>query len=233
MLSLEYSHEQTRLLQVLSTVPKDAVIADIGCGRGRNLDLLREHGYTKIVGVDINPELREIAERSGHRCLSPEKFSETYGTDRVDALLMSHIVEHFSHVNLLEFLEEYLSFLKPGGQLIVVTPLMSDAFYNDFDHVRPYLPQGFGMVFAPEVEQVQYQSKCVLATREISFYRAPFRLQWHGSFYVEGGSTLPNWINRIYRLAFLLSAGVIGYTAGWIGRFEYQGRRKVSGSQYP
>lgn len=138
---------------------------------------------------------------------------------------MSHIVEHFDHQALLEFMATCLEKLKVGGILIVVTPLMSGTFYNDFDHVRPYLPMGFTMVFGRAMEQVWYQSDHVLVLEDLRFYRCPFRIQWHRTLYVSGQTTWPVWVNRVFRLLFLLSRGNIGVQAGWIGKFRYEGRR--------
>ena len=44
--------------------------------------------------------------------------------------------------NLLKYAE-----LEIGGQLIVATPLMSDSFYEDFDHIKPYSASSILSVF--------------------------------------------------------------------------------------
>ncbi|MCP9447194.1 MAG: class I SAM-dependent methyltransferase [Nitrospira sp.] len=204
----------------------DASIVDVGCGKGRNLALLRGARFLNLMGVDVNPMLVHYVKEKGEVALTNEEFVREVPPCSVDVLLMSHIVEHFDHRALLEFLATCLDKLKVGGTLIVVTPLMSGTFYNDFDHIRPYLPIGFTMVFGRTTEQVQYQSDHVLALEDLRFYRAPFRIQWHRALYVPGQATWPIWINRVFRLLFLLSRGSIGVQAGWIGKFRYEGRRQ-------
>lgn len=225
---LEYNHEQVELRRLLQSVSRDALIVDVGCGRGRNLDLLKRLGFLNVIGVDVNPDLIAIVKESGHNGLTPDEFAASFHDARADIILMSHIVEHFEYRALLHFLSGYLGKLKLGGSLVVVTPLMSEMFYNDFDHVKPYLPLGLNMVFGRDTEQIQCQSEHVLLLQDMRFYRAPFRLQWYRVFYVPGAPTWPLWINRGLRLLFLLSRGQCGRRSGWIGRYKYEGRRKNS-----
>lgn len=222
---LEYSHEQIELGCIFRGISSDALIIDVGCGKGRNLEALRRLGFSNVIGVDVNPELVQIVKQKGYSGLTAQEFDARFKGTYADVILLSHIVEHFEYRPLLDFLGTYLDRLKVGGSMVVVTPLMSDMFYNDFDHVKPYLPLGFSMVFARETEQIQGQSDHVLSLQDIRFYRAPFRLQWYRVFYVPGASTWPLWINRVLRLLFLLSKGGVGRRSGWIGKFRYEGRR--------
>ena len=222
---LEYNHEQVELGRLLQSVPRDALVVDVGCGRGRNLDLLKRLGFLNVIGVDVNPDLIAIVKESGHNGFTPQEFNSRFTGGCVDVILLSHIIEHFEYRALLNFLSDYLGKLKLGGSVVVVTPLMSDMFFNDFDHVKPYLPLGINMVFGPNPEQVQCQSEHVLLPQDIRFYRAPVRLQWQRVFYVPGAPTWPLLVNRGLRLLFLLSRGQCGRRSGWIGRYKYEGLR--------
>jgi SAM-dependent methyltransferase len=222
---LEYNHEQIELGRVFDSIPRDAVVVDVGCGRGRNLDALTRLGFLNLIGVDVNPSLLEVVKEKGYIGFTPEEFGLKFKNACADVILLSHIVEHFEYRPLLDFLAVYLERLKPGGNMVVATPLMSEMFYNDFDHVKPYLPLGFSMVFARGPEQIQCQSDHMLSLQAIRFFRAPFRLQWHSVFYVQDGPKWPLWINRGLRLLFLLSRGRCGRRSGWIGRYRYEGRR--------
>lgn len=228
----DYSHEQHELARILSIVDRGSRVLDVGCGTGRNLDLLRDLGFSRIVGVDRNPDLISSNMARGHLCFSPEMLDEEVH-ELFDLILMSHIVEHFDHQALLTFLGLYLRRLRVGGHLLIVTPLPHCAFYNDFDHVRPYLPMGFLMVFGEGQAQVQYQSNYVLRLQDLRFYRCPFRLQFCRAFYVRQASALPIGINRLLRLIFLLSRGVVGQRIGWMGLYEYVGPRGETSEPEP
>lgn len=220
----QYNHEQREFARLLSSIDRGARILDVGCGTGRNLDLLRSLGFAKLVGVDRNPDLVTGVVQRGFTCLTPEQL-ETENTEPFDLVLMSHIVEHFHHAELLDFLERYLKRLRIGGYLVIITPLFSSVFYNDFDHVRPYLPMGISMVFGEELAQVQYRSRTVLRLADLRFYRGPLRLQFFRAIYMNAGGGLPLWINRLLRLLFAVSGGIVGQRMGWMGLYEYAGDR--------
>jgi SAM-dependent methyltransferase len=50
-------------LQVIPD-PQDAAFVDIGCGKGRALIVASEFGFRSVVGIEISPELAQIAERN-------------------------------------------------------------------------------------------------------------------------------------------------------------------------
>jgi hypothetical protein len=134
---------------------------------------------------------------------------------------MSHVIEHFGPAELLSFMDGYLDRLKPGGWLVIATPLMSDYFYDDFDHIRPYQPAGIQMVFGEGAPQVQYYSRNKLALRELWFRRSPKRISYARARYLPAPS---RWallaLDLVAAAAFLLSARLFGTINGWIGVFE-------------
>jgi SAM-dependent methyltransferase len=44
-------------------VPRDRRILDVGCGYGRSLQILSDHGYANLAGVDIAPAMIAAAQR--------------------------------------------------------------------------------------------------------------------------------------------------------------------------
>ena len=142
-------------------------------------------------------------------------------------LLLSHIIEHFEHVSLKEFLERYLRYLRKDGTLVIATPLFHDSFYNDFDHVKPYLPLGVNMVFGEEAAQVQFQSSTVLRLEAIDFFKDQLRVRFHPAIYSQGSQAWPIQLNRLLKLIFVLSGGRIGRKVGWLGRYRQLGPRSV------
>jgi len=176
-------------------------------------------------GVEINPEIVEVNRRAGLRCWTTEEFGQS--TELFDVILMAHVIEHFSPAELLAFMDAYLDRLKPGGRLIVATPLMSGQFYDDFDHVKPYQPTGILMVFGDGAAQVQYYARNRLALREIWFRRSPLRVSQSRSRYVRSPwRFLLIASDFIAAFAYLVSARTIGKTDGWVGVFEKQIKTK-------
>jgi len=219
-----FSDERKRLVKMLQPIPRDTPILDVGCGYGRNLELLRQFGFTNLTGVDINRDLVEQASARGFSCFLPEQIGE--GNGEYGLLLMSHIVEHFEFTDLRMFIENYLRFLCDGGKLVIVTPLFHNNFYNDFDHVKPYLPMGFAMVFGDKSAQVQFQSNHVLQLENIDFFKDQLRVQFHPSLFLNASRGWPIQQNRILKLIYVLSMGYVGKKVGWMGVYQYMGISK-------
>jgi 2-polyprenyl-3-methyl-5-hydroxy-6-metoxy-1,4-benzoquinol methylase len=95
---------------------------DVGCGIGRNLRNLSG------VGVDPNAACVRAARGEGLIAYTPTEFPG--GT--FDTLLFAHVLEHLNDPGSL--LRAYLPFLKPGGQVILMTP-QELAFAADPTHV--------------------------------------------------------------------------------------------------
>ena len=193
-------------------------VLDVGCGHGRLLARLQAAGF-EATGVEINPEVVATVRKAGLHCLTPDEFSRS--NEPYDVLLMAHVIEHFGPADLLRFMDGYLDRLKPGGRLVIATPLMSDYFYDDFDHVRPYQPAGILMVFGEGAPQVQYYSRNKLALKELWFRRSPKLLRFARGRYLR---TPSRWalfaMDVLAAAAFLVSARLFGTIDGWVGVFE-------------
>ncbi len=193
-------------------------VLDVGCGHGRMLALLHAAGF-EATGVEINPKIVASVRKAGLRCLSLDELNRS--DDQYDVLLMAHIIEHFSPDDLLRFMDAYLDRLKPGGRLVIATPLMTEYFYDDFDHIRPYQPSGIQMVFGEGTPQVQYSSRNKLTLQELWFRRSPKRISYARARYLP---TRGSWallaLDFLASAAFLLSARLFGTVNGWVGVFE-------------
>ena len=193
-------------------------VLEVGCGYGRYLRPLCERGI-EAVGVDVNPEIVRRNKDAGLKAMLPAEFQAS--RQRVRVLLMSHVIEHFQPRELLEFLDRWLDHLEVGGELVVATPLMTPHFYDDFDHVKPYHPDGLKMVFGGGGAQVQYWSRHRLELVEVIFRRSPWRATLSQAIYRGGAAAWPLYLaNVLAMLAFRLSFSLLGRKTGWIGRFR-------------
>ncbi|NOS81157.1 MAG: methyltransferase domain-containing protein [Nitrospira sp.] len=193
-------------------------VIDVGCGFGRYLGQLSKMGLD-VTGVDANPDIVEANREAGFRCLTTEEFSRTNET--YDALLMSHVIEHFAPKDLLPFLDAHLDRLKVGGSLIIATPLLTPYFYDDFDHIKPYHPMGIMMVFGTENAQVQYYSRNKLTLEDVWIRRSPLPLPHTCGRYLTSFRARPRQAAMLLSaVVFRLSGGFIGEASGWVGRFR-------------
>jgi 2-polyprenyl-3-methyl-5-hydroxy-6-metoxy-1,4-benzoquinol methylase len=105
---------------------------DVGCGLGRNLAHLDGFG----VGVDHNADSVAVARSRGLTALTVAEFLESpYAQPgSFDSLLAAHLVEHLSVEQAREILGPYLTFVKPGGLAVFITP-QERGYASDATHV--------------------------------------------------------------------------------------------------
>jgi 2-polyprenyl-3-methyl-5-hydroxy-6-metoxy-1,4-benzoquinol methylase len=119
-------------------------VLDVGCGRGEWLELLQEQGL-QATGVDSN---RVLVEQCKDRGLNVREVDlNTYLSSLEDSSLGAvsgfHIVEHLPLETLVEFLNQTVRVLQPGGAVIFETPnpqnvlVGSCNFYFDPTHRNP------------------------------------------------------------------------------------------------
>jgi len=117
-------HELVRRLH-----PRAATLLDIGCGTGKHLEHLQRH--YRVEGLDVNPELLEIARR---RCPS----ARFHLADMIDFALATRfdvvtcLFSSIAYVRTVENLRRTVSnmahHLRPGG-LLVIEPWFTPETY--------------------------------------------------------------------------------------------------------
>ena len=106
---------------------------DLGCGIGRNLKHINGNG----VGIDHNDQAVNFVRQLGMHAYTPKEFvdSEFHIQEHYDTILLAHVAEHMTQSEVETLLGSYLSFLKPGGRVIIFTP-QEAGFSSDMTHVE-------------------------------------------------------------------------------------------------
>lgn len=94
----------------LNKIPKENRILEVGCGNGWVGKYLKNNGWTGYVGLDVRPPADIVGDiRDWQRLgISRESF---------DAIVAFEVVEHG------DFFKEFYEILKPGGLLMLTSPL--------------------------------------------------------------------------------------------------------------
>jgi SAM-dependent methyltransferase len=102
-------------------LPRDAEILDVGTSTGTNLRLLRDLGFTRIIGVDQSPVAIQFCADKG---LGQVKLGDVcalpFPDQSFDLILATDIIEHVA--DDLVALRELHRVLKPGQPLLLTVP---------------------------------------------------------------------------------------------------------------
>jgi SAM-dependent methyltransferase len=109
------------LLDALTELrPAGATVADLGCGSGRTGAWLRAHGAAAVDGVDLTPEMLDMArERGVFRSLTEADVTATgLASGAYDLVTTSLVDEHLE--DLRPLYAEAARLLAPGGTYAIV-----------------------------------------------------------------------------------------------------------------
>ena len=122
-------------------------ILDVGCGSGETLLYLRSLRYESLEGVDLDPAQVERANAAGLNGVVCGAVQDLLGHRQSDYDLICafNFFEHVTKEELLDILAAMHRALKPGGQVIAVTPNGVSPFsgttrYWDFSHEQSFTP---------------------------------------------------------------------------------------------
>lgn len=119
-------------------------VADLGCGRGELLELLRGAGV-ECLGVDADPAAVGVCRDKGLNVAADDLFAflQKQESGSLGAVVCAHVVEHLPPLRLPELVALAAAKLKPGGILALETPnpaclaIFAGDFYLDPTHRRP------------------------------------------------------------------------------------------------
>jgi O-antigen chain-terminating methyltransferase len=123
-------------------------LLDIGCGRGEWLELLKDKNIPAY-GVDLNSLMVERTAALGLDARIGDAIEHMRGLPdgAVSAVTAFHVVERLPFAVLIDFLDEALRVLAPGGVAILETPnpesmrVGATTFYDDPTRRNPIPPQ--------------------------------------------------------------------------------------------
>ena len=122
-------------------VPKDAKILDVGCGYGRTLSELHNHGYANLTGIDFSEKMIERGKfQFPYLDLHTTSGSINYGDNSFDAIIIFAVLTCIiSDEEQTSLLEEAYRVLKPNGIIYINDFLLNTderniARYNEYSN---------------------------------------------------------------------------------------------------
>lgn len=142
---------------IISLVPDDVSVLDIGCGVGLLLRKLKEaRPGIRATGADISAKAVEYVKRQGFDGVVGGFPSLPLPGDAFDVILATEVLEHLSKPE--EAVREVLRLLKPDGRVIFTVP--DDCLGPDVEvqHLWQFTHQTFGALLSPHFEKISLTS---------------------------------------------------------------------------
>ena len=123
-------------------------VAELGCGRGEFLELLRKAGL-EARGVDNNAEMVRVCRERGLAVEEGDLLAYLRGIDEesLGGIFAAQVVEHLPPPVLREALEASYRALRKGGRIVLETVntksvvALVESFYRDLSHQKPLHPE--------------------------------------------------------------------------------------------
>jgi ArsR family transcriptional regulator len=128
---------------MLSLLPGDFIVADLGCGTGQVAAMLSEH-VRKVIAVDSSAAMLKAARkrlngRVNIELLRAELTETPLETNSCDAALLLLVLSYVA--NYQDALREASRILKPGGKLVIIDLMSHDR--DDFRRQMEQVHAGF------------------------------------------------------------------------------------------
>lgn len=133
---LNYNQKSDWDKKAYQYIKSSRCILDAGCGIGRFI----KQNPEKIIGLEKNRYNLNIAKKKGFNVIQGDISNIPFEDNKFDAIYTSHVIEHLTADELHQALKEFDRVLKPGGIIIIISPLLWKHFYSDLTHVKPYNP---------------------------------------------------------------------------------------------
>jgi nucleoside-diphosphate-sugar epimerase/SAM-dependent methyltransferase len=163
----------------LNYVPpdKNLDILVISCGPGYFVNLLREEGYTNVLGIDSDPEKVKYAIERGLNCRAERAFPFLMRTEEYyDMIFVEQEINHLTKDEIIDFLRLCRSRLQDGGTLIVhslngANPITgAEALAQNFDHFNTFTDYSLRQV----ISYSGFGDIRVIPLNLYVFYKNPF-----------------------------------------------------------
>jgi len=162
----------------LKAVPGDRAlrILVISCGPGYFVNLLRNEGYTNVLGIDSHPEKIAHALRHGLNCKAETAFEYLQNLkEPYDVVICEQELNHLTKDEMVAFLRLVWSKLSNGGTLIChglngANPLVgAETLAQNFDHFNTFTAYSIRQV----LEYTGFKDIRVFGLHLYVFYKNP------------------------------------------------------------
>lgn len=105
---------EREIKELLARTPKDALIADVGCGSGRVSNYMSLHGFERVVSIDYSlTSVKMVRRHSRNTCVWGNNLELPFASNTFDLVISTGVIHHTPDPE--RALAECARIVKPGG----------------------------------------------------------------------------------------------------------------------
>lgn len=126
-------------------ITRHSKVLEVGCGDGALSGLIFKKFHCDLTGIEPSPEGIQFSKEMfrKHKFKGTFEQSEGYSFDftdnHFDHIVLADVIEHLQYPDLM--LQEVKRLLKPGGHLVITTPVRTSEHPEDKMHVHEFYPE--------------------------------------------------------------------------------------------
>lgn len=168
-----FSRYYFELLKVVDSLPSGAKVLDVGCSHGGFLNFLSNlRPDLKLYGTDLSNVGNLLP-----KCVTfiqADFIHDTITEASFDLVISRHLIEHLLVPDVPLFFDKTHQLLNSGGYCFILCPNLSNNFYNDPTHIRPYNKYSLDKLFRLS----NYSKIRSFNCREVPFFGMKLSLAW-------------------------------------------------------
>lgn len=138
------------------------IILEAGCGNGDIIQI----DPKRIIGIDSNKESIDECHRKGLDATLANILDTGIKPEIIDAITCLQVIEHMRPEQAYQMLIEFERILKPGGKIVISTPMNTPEVWNTFTHEKPYTPTSLRKITEKDFGQENYPKITRLKVKE-------------------------------------------------------------------
>ncbi|MFH1211705.1 MAG: class I SAM-dependent methyltransferase [Candidatus Woesearchaeota archaeon] len=125
------------LLKILDSLPKNSKVLDIGCSHGGFLNFVSNiRPDLKLYGTDIS-DVSKLLPKKIH-FIQADIVNDELKEKGFDFIVSIHLIEHLDPGDVQAVFNKAYGLLNKNGHCLFLAPRLSQRFYDDPTHIRPY-----------------------------------------------------------------------------------------------
>jgi len=135
-----------KLIETINAIPLGGKVVDIGTAQGVTLNFIHNiRPDLDLYGIDMSDVKDMLPDYV--KFIQADIISDKIDEKDFDLIISRHLIEHLNISDLPIFFDKCYSMLNKNGKCFILAPALSNRFYDDPTHIRPFNKKSLKRLF--------------------------------------------------------------------------------------